>query len=262
MSLTEQTKNLDSQIIAGLEAADNPSASNPVATISDLTEPTIKSQVLQDSSNWVGNGQSIKNGGSPFFDASWIDFASEDFDTNAIHDNTVYDSGTATGTQSTTTLQDTSKAWTVNEWAGYTVKITGGTNGDDVAKIISNTADTLTVDDPWITTVASGSSTYEITLRCRFTIPEDGLYVISPRLTFSANANVSFGTYIYKNNVFYNSFFFALGINIETAVPYPPEYMDLLAGDYIEIKGYAGQSGESLLSFGNRVRNTVVKIGN
>lgn len=219
--------------------------------------PLLKrAQVKQDSANWVGNGQRCRVG------ASWIDFAVEDFDTDSIHDNTVYESGTATGTQSATTLQDTSKAWTVNEWAGYTVKITGGTNADEVVKILSNTADTLTVDTAWITTVVSGSSTYEIILRGRFVVPETGLYLVSPRLTYSASLGRILGAFIYKNNTFFNSTF-GVGISVESTVSFPPEYMQLNAGDYIEIKGYQGGAGEHpLLAFGNRVRCTIIKIGN
>ena len=51
--------------------------------------------------------------------------------------------GTATG-GSTSTLVDTSKSWTVDEWVGYTVRnTTDGSQGI----ITSNTADTLTISD-------------------------------------------------------------------------------------------------------------------
>ena len=52
------------------------------------------------------------------------------------------ESGTATS-GSTTTLTDTSKNWTVDEWKGYKVKITGGTAANLEAIVQSNTADTL-----------------------------------------------------------------------------------------------------------------------
>lgn len=216
----------------------------------------IRAQTKQSSSNWVGNGQKIRVG------ASWIDWGVEDFDTNDFHDNTVHESGTATGTHSATTLQDTSKSWTTNQWAGYYVKITGGTNADEVVKILSNTSNTLTVDTSWITTV-DNTSTYQISLRGRFTIPENGVYAVIPRLTFSASSGRIFGTYIYKNDTFHNSVFFSLSAAIETTVPYPTEIMQLNAGDYIEIKGYQGGAGShNLLAFGNRVRCSIFKIGN
>jgi hypothetical protein len=54
------------------------------------------------------------------------------------------DEGIATGTQSTTTLQDTGKAWVVNIWAGRRVKFLGGTGQGQELIITSNTSNTLT----------------------------------------------------------------------------------------------------------------------
>lgn len=64
---------------------------------------------------------------------------------NSGENASVWDRGTATGTQSSTTLQDTSKSWEVNEWAGYYVRIFSGLGEDQFRKITSNTANTLTV---------------------------------------------------------------------------------------------------------------------
>jgi hypothetical protein len=53
--------------------------------------------------------------------------------------------GHCTGGSSTTTLVDTTKDWTVNQWAGYLFKIEAGTGfGSGRISIISNTATTLT----------------------------------------------------------------------------------------------------------------------
>ena len=71
------------------------------------------------------------------------------------------DSGTATGTQSGTTLQDTGKSWTVDQYKNHYVRLTGGTGLGQVRKIVSNTADTLTVS-AWGTEPVSGDTTYEI----------------------------------------------------------------------------------------------------
>ena len=55
------------------------------------------------------------------------------------------DSGIATGAgQSTTTLQDTTKTWVVNFYAGSKVKFMGGTGNAQELTITSNTANTLT----------------------------------------------------------------------------------------------------------------------
>lgn len=201
----------------------------------------------QDDSLWGGNGQLIKVVGG----SSWVWYDSDVFDQDGMHDSTINESGTATGTHSATTLQDTSKSWTVNEWAGYLIKINGGTNQDDVAKIISNTADTLTVDGDWITTI-DNTSQYQISLAGRLTIQRNGGYLIIPRVTYNASSGRGEGVFLYKNGVFVNSIF-ALGITFETAVVFPPEMFDCVAGDYFEIKAYNGGAGTiALLSFGNR----------
>jgi len=71
------------------------------------------------------------------------------------------DSGTATGTQSATTLQDTGKTWVVNAHTGKYVYLTGGTGQGQIRVIASNTADTLTIAT-WGVTPVAASTTYEI----------------------------------------------------------------------------------------------------
>lgn len=55
------------------------------------------------------------------------------------------DFGVATGTHSTTTIQDTSKSWAVNIWAGKRARILTTTGGPAEVVIASNTSNTLTV---------------------------------------------------------------------------------------------------------------------
>lgn len=69
-----------------------------------------------------------------------------------------YDSSTATG-GTTTTLVDAAKTWTVNQWANYQVRITGGTGRGQVRVITSNTATTLTFATG---TAPDATSTYVI----------------------------------------------------------------------------------------------------
>lgn len=54
-----------------------------------------------------------------------------------------YQQGTATGTQSATTLQDTTQAWTTNQYANHDVVILSGTGAGQRRRIASNTATTL-----------------------------------------------------------------------------------------------------------------------
>lgn len=75
---------------------------------------------------------------------------------------------TITGSQSTTTLTDLSKNWTVNQWAGFTLYLnsaavggsTGGATGL-VVRIASNTANTLTFVAA-VTAPVNGVSRYSI----------------------------------------------------------------------------------------------------
>src|SRR3989442_975967 len=59
-------------------------------------------------------------------------------------------------TQTSTTLQDTTKAgtkaWTVNQWATLVVTITAGTGAGQTPTALSNTANTLTISPDWTTT--------------------------------------------------------------------------------------------------------------
>lgn len=55
--------------------------------------------------------------------------------------------GVATGTQSQSTLQDTNQNWTVNELVGKVVYLSGGSSRDQFRRILSNTANTLTIAD-------------------------------------------------------------------------------------------------------------------
>jgi hypothetical protein len=57
------------------------------------------------------------------------------------------DTGTSTGLNSTTVLNDTSKSWTVNAYVGKIVIIKFGLGSGMIKKIISNTATALTLDD-------------------------------------------------------------------------------------------------------------------
>lgn len=65
--------------------------------------------------------------------------------------------GSATG-GTTTTMINTAKAWTINNWANYQVRFTSGANAGQVRVITSNTANTLTLSVALPSAVASGDS--------------------------------------------------------------------------------------------------------
>ena len=85
------------------------------------------------------------------------------------------DRGVATGAQTTLTLKDTSKTWTVNEWAGCVAYIVTGTNKAEWRTIASNTADTLTLSTAWPTACVAASSVYVILGSDKWTAVTSGL---------------------------------------------------------------------------------------
>jgi len=68
---------------------------------------------------------------------------------------------TGTATSATgTTLVNSAKAWTTNQWTNYQVRIVSGTGAGQIRTISSNTGDTLTV--PTWTTTPDNTSVYSI----------------------------------------------------------------------------------------------------
>ena len=70
------------------------------------------------------------------------------------------DRGTATS-GTTTILTDTSKTWTVNQWAGSVLAIVGGTDSGQSRTISSNTATTITVSSAF-SAALNNTSVYQI----------------------------------------------------------------------------------------------------
>jgi len=71
------------------------------------------------------------------------------------------DSGTSSGSNTATTLNDTSKSWATSTWVGGAVRITAGTGAGQVRAICANTPTQITVCDSW-TTIPDTTSKYEI----------------------------------------------------------------------------------------------------
>lgn len=73
------------------------------------------------------------------------------------------DSGTSSGSNSESVLNDTSKSWTVNAFAGKVVIITSSTGIGQIKKIASNTATALTLETGWtFTAIPINTSNYTI----------------------------------------------------------------------------------------------------
>lgn len=75
--------------------------------------------------------------------------------------NNIVDSGTSSGTNTTGTLNDTTKTWTSNQFAGGSIQITGGTGSGQVRHISSNTGTQIVVSQAWAT-VPNATSTYQL----------------------------------------------------------------------------------------------------
>ena len=83
------------------------------------------------------------------------------FETTITYDESkfspVVEGGVSSGSNTSTTLNDTSKSWKINQWAGSRVNISGGTGFGQWRIVTSNTATTLTVSAPWVTNPVNGS---------------------------------------------------------------------------------------------------------
>ena len=77
----------------------------------------------------------------------------------SLSNNSKLPSGTSTGSNTTTTLNDTHQAWMTNQWQGRAVEIISGTGAGQVGVIASNTATQLTLTTGW-TTVPDATSVY------------------------------------------------------------------------------------------------------
>lgn len=72
-----------------------------------------------------------------------------------------FETGTSTGSNTTTTLNNTGKSWLVNAYTNYQVRITGGTGIGQIRTIASNTATALTVSVAW-TVTPDATSVYAV----------------------------------------------------------------------------------------------------
>lgn len=72
-----------------------------------------------------------------------------------------FETSTSTGSNTSTTLNNTGKSWATNGYANAQVRITGGTGSGQIRTIASNSATALTVSAAWSVT-PDATSTYSI----------------------------------------------------------------------------------------------------
>lgn len=104
------------------------------ATSNTLTVPAVTSQSL------IGYDVVIIGGTGP----------GQRRTITAVAEPVAADSGIVTAVSNTAgalTITDSTKAWTVNQWVGYTLRITGNTGVSQIRRILSNTATVITLGD-------------------------------------------------------------------------------------------------------------------
>jgi hypothetical protein len=99
------------------------------ATSSSITIPGLRGKVLSGSLLKILKGKGVGQEA-----------------TITLTDETVHDFGVITGT-TTSTLVDSTKKWRVNQWSGYLVGITFGTDATQYKKILYNDTNTLYIAD-------------------------------------------------------------------------------------------------------------------
>jgi hypothetical protein len=110
-------------------------------------------------------------------------------------------SGTSTGTNSSTTLNDTGKSWTVNAYAPtddatYWLWITSGTGSNQIRRIVSNTATQITTDDDFkVTPTTAGYEVWKYPTSYRwdyqYVLPSDFLRLLQIDPELDADVDVS-----------------------------------------------------------------------
>lgn len=103
----------------------------------------------------------LEDGNGYFLVAPVINSANANDGVTAADFDAIYmgqqETGTTTGSNTVTTLNDTSKAWTTNQYANKVLVCTGGTEVGQIRKIISNTATQLVVDADFSVIPVSGT---------------------------------------------------------------------------------------------------------
>jgi hypothetical protein len=169
---------------------------NTLASTSFATAGTAKKYVYDDKELYfkvVDSGANAISGVT----MSWTDNAVHSLTSNATG-NFWEDSGTAESATAST-LTDTDKSWTTDQWLGYIIRITGGTGIDQERSVLSNTGTILTLNANWITNPSS-DSTYVIIPKARNQVWDNG--VVAQGMTVYPPYNITFSKVGYKSVVY------------------------------------------------------------
>lgn len=170
---------------------------------------------------------------------------------SSMHDPSVAESGTATGTHSTTTLQDTTKTWSSNQFVGYILKITGGTGSGQWREIASNTANTLTVTSAFHVTPDNTSAYALYENASKIFVPVTGIYKVTAHASAAYQAGF-LGVFIYVNGAFKRLHYAHQDKTVEFHSGFSTD-LSLVVGDYVELAVYNGGAA-GLALFGGSAR--------
>lgn len=184
-TLARDLRGYNVQILSGPNAGETKEiASNTIGTNATITFTTASASAFSASTvyrlltpRWFVLGAGTLAAGSfKFYDFAtntWQSLsntglpASIGTDGKLISTPSWMDSGylsQATGTATAggaSTIDNSSKAWSVNQWANAQIRITAGTGAGQIRTIASNTATSITVSSAW-TTVPDATSQYAI----------------------------------------------------------------------------------------------------
>ncbi len=203
--------------------------------------PQVSAQCFAPFSPW-----SASPGNSAF-----VPFESTQYETQlGMHDPTLDVSSTATS-GAASTLTDTSQTWTVDEWAGAVVKITGGTGEGQWKNIVSNTVDTLTISGSWDTTPDATSQYYVSLNNSKLTAPIGGVYSVKGHVSISYQAG-PVGIFFYVNGAFKALHYTHQGQNIELNGYFSRDF-NLQTGDFVQM-AIRNSAGIAYNMFGGEFR--------
>lgn len=171
-----------------------------------------------------------------------VPFTTTAFQTDSgMHTPSTVDSGTATGVSTTTTLTDTTKSWTTNQYANYLVKLVSGIGVGQWKRIVSNTATTLTIGPTaWGIVPITLLTTYEIyaPTQSQIIVPTTDYYVVSIHAASTYVAGI-LGTFLYVNGTFESLNYAHQAQTVELNTEHT-RLLSLNANDYVEMAVYVG----------------------
>ncbi len=162
LSASVSSQELYVDLTSGNDTTGNGSTTAPYLTVQKAVD-SLPRVITKDTNISISNGNVNEAGVDT---SGLIITASLTFQAKDTSGNKLYDDGTATG-GSTSTLQDTGKTWAINIFTSGKIFIWSGTGRGQIADIVSNNGNTITISGTW--TTPDTSSQYTIVSPVQFT---------------------------------------------------------------------------------------------